>query len=49
MAIGGAAVIAVQLFISPAIVTYFFAGGVMVMAIGGYLLWEDFLSSKASN
>jgi hypothetical protein len=34
---------------SPVIVYYIFGGAVMVMGIGGYLLWEDFLSSKPSN
>jgi hypothetical protein len=49
MCIGSAAVAAVQLFMSPVIVYYIFGGAVMVMGIGGYLLWEDFLSSKPSN
>jgi len=49
MCIGGAAVVAIQLFISPIIVKHIFGAAVMLMGIGGYLLWEDFLSSKPSN
>jgi hypothetical protein len=49
MCIGGAAVVAVQLFMSPVIIYPIFGGAVMVTGIGGYLLWEDFLSSKPSS
>jgi hypothetical protein len=49
MCIGGGAVVAVQLFISPVIVGFIFAGAAMLMAMGGYMLWQDFLSSKPSS
>jgi hypothetical protein len=48
MFIGGGVVVAVQVFMSPVIVKHIFAGATMLMGIGGYLLWEDFLSSKRS-
>lgn len=46
MCVGGAAVVAVQIFISPVRILYIFGGGVMLMVIGGYLLWEDFLAPR---
>jgi hypothetical protein len=49
MCIGGGAVVAVQLFISPVIVTYVFAAAAMLMSFGGYMIWEDFLRSKPSS
>jgi hypothetical protein len=48
MCIGGAALVAVQLFMSPVIVKHVFAGAAVLMGLGGYLLWEDFLRSKPS-
>jgi hypothetical protein len=49
MCIGGGAILAIKLFMSPVIVKHVFAGAAILLGLGGYLLWEDFLSSKQSN
>jgi hypothetical protein len=49
MCIGGAAAVAFQVFISPVVIKPVFGTGVTFMCIGGYLIWEDFLSSKSAS
>jgi hypothetical protein len=46
MCIGGGATVAFQIIVSPVVVKPVFASGVALLGIGGFLLWEDFLSSK---
>jgi len=48
MCFGGGAAVAYQVFVSPVVIKAVFGTGVTLLGIGGYLLWEDFLSSKPS-
>jgi hypothetical protein len=47
MMVGGAVVIYMQLFLSTIIYFKFVAGAGMLLALGGYLFWEDFLKPPA--
>ena len=44
MVIGGLYVLAAELFWTPVIYGVFIMGGVSLVTVGSYLLWENFLA-----